>query len=36
MIEGTGRRIQKEIMQIVFGEQKVLKGLSGSGFSFQK
>jgi hypothetical protein len=29
MAEGTGRRIQKEIMQIVFGEQKkALKGLS--------
>jgi hypothetical protein len=29
MTEGTGRRIQKEIMQIVFGEQmKALKGLS--------
>jgi hypothetical protein len=27
MTEGTGRRIQKEIMQIVFGEQKALKGL---------
>ncbi len=28
MAEGTGRRIQKEIMQIVFGEQRTWQGLS--------
>jgi hypothetical protein len=36
MAEGTGRRIQKEIMQIVFGEQRDLKGLFGSRSSFRK